>query len=137
MATNKNENEQTPQVVAKEELEALQAKLAEMEKKAAEAEARAQDAEAKNRVAESRLSEIAALEEKKAAAAKAGTVRIKIPLEKNGPKDAQQVFINGRQFIIQRGVEVDVPRGVAEILKNREMMLEVITAFDAANADKG
>ena len=73
-------------------------------------------------------------EQQAAQSAKADTVRIKIPLEKNGPRDDQQVFINGRQYIIKRGVEVDVPRGVAEILANRERMLEVITAFDAANA---
>ena len=137
MATNKNENNQTPQVVTNEELEILQAKLAEMEKKAADAEARAQDAEAKNKAAETRLSEIAAREEKKAAAAKAGMVRIKIPLEKNGPKDDQQVFLNGRQYIIQRGVEVDVPRGVAEILRNREKMRQDIIAFDEVHANKG
>ena len=61
-------------------------------------------------------------------------VRIKIPMEKNGPKEDQQVFINGRQYIIKRGVEVDVPRGVAEILRNREKMMRVISEFEAANA---
>lgn len=127
----KNENDQT---VENAELEQLKAQLAEMEKQAADAEARAQEAEKKNADAEAQLKALADKEAKKKAAAKAATVRIKLPLEKNGPKDDQQVFINGRQYIIKRGVEVDVPRGVAEILRNREKMLDVVTAFDAANA---
>lgn len=127
----KNENDQT---VENTELEQLKALLAEKEAQAANAEARAQEAEKKNADAEAALKALADKETKKKAAAKTATVRIKLPLEKNGPKDDQQVFINGRQYIIKRGVEVDVPRGVAEILRNREKMLDVVTAFDAANA---
>ena len=112
-----------------------EARAAEAEQKNAEAEARAAEAEQKNAEAEAKL---AAIEKdaEKTAGKKPGTVRIKIPFEKNGPNDDQQVFINGRQYIIKRGVEVDAPRGVAEILQNREKMMHVISEFDAANAQE-
>ncbi|MBR2311321.1 MAG: hypothetical protein IKA47_12460 [Oscillospiraceae bacterium] len=134
MAKNENgqANENT-QAAENAELEQLKALLAEKEQQVAEATARAEAAEKKNADAEVQLKALQDKNAKKAAAAKADTVRIKLPLEKNGPKDDQQVFINGRQYIIKRGVEVDVPRGVAEILRNREKMLDVVTAFDAAN----
>lgn len=135
MSKNENANNQTPQPTpAVDDLEELKKQLEEANARAKEAEARAESAEKKGADAAAQLKAIADAEAKKAAAAKADTVRIRIPMEKNGPKEAQQVFINGRQYIIKRGVEVDVPRGVAEILQNREKMLEVIHAFDAANA---
>ena len=129
MANNNNQQAtNTPTV------EELQAMLDEANAKAAAAEQRADSAEKEGADAVAKLKELEKAEAKKAAAAKAGKVRIKIPIEKNGPKDAVQVFINGRQYIIKRGVEVDVPRGVAEILRNRDLMLEVIAAYDAAHA---
>lgn len=127
MANNNSQADKTA-------MEELQAKIAAMEAKLAEETARADAAEKSGADAAAKLAELEAADQKKAAAAKAGTVRIKIPIEKNGPKEDQQVFINGRQYIIKRGVEVDVPRGVAEILANRERMMEVATAFDDANA---
>ena len=126
-----NENKQQN---AEPTMEELQAALAEAQARAAAAEKRADNAEKEGADAVAKLKELEKAEAKKAAAAKAGKVRIKIPIEKNGPKDDVQVFINGRQYIIKRGVEVDVPRGVAEILHNRDLMLEVITAYDAAHA---
>lgn len=134
-----NSNSQAAENAA---LEEMKKKLAEAEAKAAAAESakaaaesRAEDAEQKSAEAEAQLK---ALTEVKvtSAAAKAERVRIKIPMVKNGPKDDVQVFINGRQYIIQRGVEVDVPKGVAEILVNQEKMLEVIDAYDQAHAQK-
>ena len=127
MANNNSQADKTA-------MEDLQAKLAAMEAKLAKETARADAAEKSGADAAAKLAELEAAAQKKAAEAKAGTVRIKIPIEKNGPKEDQQVFINGRQYIIKRGVEVDVPRGVAEILANRERMMEVVTAFDDANA---
>ncbi len=118
-------------------MEELQKKLAEAEAKAkaaetaaAEATARAEEAEKKNAEAEAQLQAM----QTPAAPPKADKVTIRIPVVKNGPKEDVQVFLNGRQFIIQRGAEVDVPRGVAEILANREKMLEVIDAFDKQHA---
>lgn len=61
-------------------------------------------------------------------------VRIRLPKER---RDQEDVFvgINERTWLIKRGVEVEVPECVAEVLENREMMLEVIMAFeDAARA---
>lgn len=115
-------------------MEEMKAQLAAMETKLAEETARADAAEKTGADAAAKLAALEAAAQKKAEEAKVGTVRIKIPIEKNGPKEDQQVFINGRQYIIKRGVEVDVPRGVAEILANREKMMEVITAFDEKNA---
>ena len=43
--------------------------------------------------------------------------------------------VNERTWLIKRGVEVEVPQCVAEVLVNREHMLETIMAFqDAAGA---
>lgn len=126
MANNNSQADKTA-------MEELQAKVAAMEAKLAEETARADAAEKSGADAAAKLAELEEAAQKKTAAAKAGTVRIKIPIEKNGPREDQQVFINGRQYIIKRGVEVDVPRGVAEILANRERMMEVVTAFDNAN----
>ena len=61
------------------------------------------------------------------------TVRIKLPLTKS-ERDDVFVGLNGRTFLIKRGVEVDVPEGVAEILRNREEVLAQIIEFeDSAN----
>jgi len=135
MTKNENATNQTvQQTPAVDDLEELKKQLEEANARAAKAEACAESAEKKAADAAAQLKAITDAKAMKVVAAKADTVRIRIPMEKNGPKEAQQVFINGRQYIIKRGVEVDVPRGVAEILQNREKMLEVIHAFDAANA---
>ena len=133
-------NNQNSQAADKAAMEELQKKLAEAEAKAkaaeeakAAAESRAEAAEKNNAEAEAQLKALAE-ERETATAAKADKVKIRIPVVKNGPKDDVQVFLNGRQFIIQRGAEVEVPRGVAEILANREKMLEVIDAFDKQHA---
>ena len=132
MANNNNS-----QAADKAVMEELQKKLAEAEAKAkaaeeaaAAAETRAEDAEKKNAEVEVQLQAL----QTPAVEPKADKVKIKIPVVKNGPKEDVQVFLNGRQFIIQRGAEVEVPRGVAEILVNREKMLEVIDAFDKQHA---
>lgn len=48
---------------------------------------------------------------------------VKIKLFKGTGKYADDVFVglNGRTYKIQRGVEVEVPVGVAEILEHSEM----------------
>lgn len=59
------------------------------------------------------------------------TVKIKLPKER---RDQEDVFVgvNERTWLIKRGVEVEVPRCVAEVLVNREHMLESIMAFQDA-----
>ena len=52
----------------------------------------------------------------------AGSERVKIRLFKDNARYNGDVFVglNGRTFKIQRGVDVEVPRGVAEILEHSE-----------------
>ena len=59
------------------------------------------------------------------------TVKIKLPRER---RDQEDVFVgvNERTWLIKRGVEVEVPCSVAEVLMNREHMLESIMAFQEA-----
>lgn len=57
-------------------------------------------------------------------------VKIKIPLTR-AEKDDVFVGLNGRTFMIKRGVEVEVPEGVAEILRNREEVLMQIIEFES------
>ena len=47
-----------------------------------------------------------------------------------------QVFVNGRQYIIQRGVKVEVPMEVFEVLQNQQRMRNHIIAYNAKHADK-
>jgi len=59
-------------------------------------------------------------------------VKIKLPRDR---RDQEDVFvgINERTWLIKRGVEVEVPECVAEVLQHREEMLEKIMAFEDAN----
>lgn len=59
-------------------------------------------------------------------------VKIRLPKER---RDQEDVFVsvNERSWLIRRGVEVEVPACVAEVLRDREMMLETIMAFESAN----
>ena len=57
-------------------------------------------------------------------------VKIKIPLTR-AEKDDVFVGLNGRTFMIKRGVEVEVPEGVAEILANREEVLAQIIEYES------
>lgn len=64
------------------------------------------------------------------AAVKTGKVRIKLPLTRL-EKDDVYVGLNGKTYLIKRGVEVDVPEGVAKILARREKMLSIAMEFEA------
>ena len=63
------------------------------------------------------------------------TVKIKLPRER---RDQEDVFVgvNERSWLIKRGVEVEVPACVAEVLMNRENMLESIMAFQSEKSAK-
>lgn len=59
------------------------------------------------------------------------TVKIKLPRER---KDQEDLFVsvNERTFQIKRGVEVDVPECVAEVIRNAERMQEEAYDFDTS-----
>ena len=58
-------------------------------------------------------------------------VKIRIPRTK---KDEEDVFVsvNLNTYLIKRGVEVEVPDFVAEVLRHQEEMLETIMRFEQA-----
>jgi hypothetical protein len=65
------------------------------------------------------------------------TVKIRLPLSRT-EKDDVYVALNGKPYLIKRGVEVEVPAGVAEILQHKEEMLALAMQLEeqaAANAD--
>lgn len=68
-----------------------------------------------------------------AKAAKSKTVKIKLPLTRT-EKDDVYVGLNGKGYLIKRGVEVEVPFGVAKILERKEKMLSVAMEFEAQAA---
>ena len=61
---------------------------------------------------------------------KVKTVKVKLPRTK---KDQEDVFVsvNDRTWQIKPGVTVEVPECVAEVLRNREMVLEEIYLFES------
>ena len=61
------------------------------------------------------------------------TVKIKLPLTRT-EKDDVPVGLNGKTYLIKRGVEVEVPVGVAKILERKEKMLSIAMEFEAQAA---
>lgn len=61
-------------------------------------------------------------------------VKIRIPRTKSDQEDVF-VSVNMETFIIKRGVEVEVPDYVAEVLQHQEEMLEKIMLFNEAKAN--
>ena len=71
-------------------------------------------------------------EEKKTETPKEKLVKIRIPRTKANQEDVF-VSVNMRTWLIKRGVEVEVPECVAEVLRHSEEMLENIMLFDEAH----
>ena len=63
------------------------------------------------------------------------TVHIKLPKTRELTEDVW-VGINGRSWLIQRGVDVAVPVPVARVLERREEMLQIAMEFEARAADR-
>ncbi len=65
------------------------------------------------------------------AEAKTKMVKIRIPRTK---ADQEDVFVSVNMYtcIVKRGVEVEVPDFVAEVLRHQQEMLEEIMLFDDA-----
>ena len=57
-------------------------------------------------------------------------VKVKLPLTRTEMEDVF-VGLNGKTYLIKRGVEVEVPEGVAKILERREKMLSLAMEFEA------
>ena len=74
-------------------------------------------------------------ESKQTATPKEKMVKIRIPRIKADQEDVF-VSVNLRTWQIKRGVEVEVPECVAEVLRHQEEMLEEIMLFEA-KAQKG
>lgn len=71
-------------------------------------------------------------ETNKTAAPKEKMVKIRIP--RTSAKEADvPVWVNDRSWLIKRGVEVEVPECVAEVLRHKEEVLETIMLFEEAN----
>ena len=68
-------------------------------------------------------------ETKKYEAPKEKMVKIRIPRTKADQEDVF-VSVNLRTWLIKRGVEVEVPECVAEVLQHQEEMLEEIMLFE-------
>ena len=60
--------------------------------------------------------------------AKEKLVKIRIPRERDRQDDVF-VCVNGRTWLIKRGVEVEVPECVAEVIRNAEDVAEQAYAF--------
>ena len=78
-----------------------------------------------------------AVEEKNEAAVETGPkmVKVRIPRTKADQEDVF-VSVNLRTYVIKRGVEVEVPDFVAEVLRHQEEMLEEIMLFEEAAQNK-
>ena len=60
------------------------------------------------------------------------TVTIRLPRERDNAED-MVVWVNDRRFLIKRGVSVDVPRCVAEVLEHQEEMMEQRYEYESAH----
>ena len=74
-------------------------------------------------------------ETKKTETPKEKLVKIRIPRTKADQEDVP-VWVNERSWLIKRGVEVEVPECVAEVLRHQEEMLENIMLFEDAAQNK-
>ena len=59
-------------------------------------------------------------------------VKIRLP-RTNAKQGDVPVWVNEKSWLIKRGVEVEVPECVAEVLRHQEEVLESIMLFEAAN----
>ena len=60
------------------------------------------------------------------------TVTIRLPRERDNAED-MVVWVNDRRFLIKRGVSVDVPKCVAEVLEHQEEMMEQRYEYESAH----
>ena len=71
--------------------------------------------------------------EKKETATKAIEMKVKIRIPRTKAEESDvYVSVNNRTWLIKRGVEVEVPECVAEVLRHQEEMLEEGYLFSEA-----
>lgn len=129
MASNNKDQQTTPTV------EELQAQLAEANARADSAEKALKSESARADSAEKALKDAEQATEKNAVAqnpAEPEMYTIELYKDKNITEDVQ-VLINGQQYIIQRGVRVQVPKAVYRVLQNQKRMMATIAAFNEQN----
>lgn len=63
------------------------------------------------------------------------TVKIRLPRTRKDEPD-EFVSVNERTWLIQRGVEVEVPACVAEVLRHREEAMEEAYDFESSTGKK-
>lgn len=63
------------------------------------------------------------------------TVKIRIPRTKADQEDVP-VWVNNESWLIKRGVEVEVPERVAEVLRHQEESLEDIMLYNEKKQSK-
>lgn len=56
-------------------------------------------------------------------------VTVKLPRPKKGESDAQFVSVNGKNYLVKKGVEVDVPVSVKEVLDNADSARDAQYAY--------
>jgi hypothetical protein len=59
-------------------------------------------------------------------------VKIKLPRERDSKENAVFVSVNERTWLIQKGVEVEVPECVAELLALQEKALDEAYEYESA-----
>ena len=57
-------------------------------------------------------------------------VKVKLPRER-GKEEAMFVSVNERTWLVKRGIEVEVPECVAEVIRNAELMEDEAYAFNS------
>ena len=62
-------------------------------------------------------------------------VKIRIPKLHDGGEEAQFVSVNGRDFLIKRGIDVEVPACVAEVLEHSATQMDRLDEFVQGNAN--
>ena len=62
-------------------------------------------------------------------------VKIRLPITKDKTSDVF-ISVNNRTWLVQRGVEVELPECAVEVLRHQEEMIERTVLFENANATK-
>jgi hypothetical protein len=67
---------------------------------------------------------------------KADTVKIRLPKENRGEENFVIVSVNCKNYKIMKGVEVEVPVAVAEVLEHSEQAMDEANSYMDKKAEK-